>query len=201
MESSETQLHRIPEIFGFSGEIGRKVLNFWTVEWKEDDGSMQTLQKPKEAEQESRKSSKCHPGSISVRYSDMLLVRPFPGFAATGSELLLLFPSLLLGNTAGEATEAAAFVEFGSGGGGGGICWEDEEETETGRFWTEDDSARMSGTVSKPREAVGFAEEAYRFEVAESLMPVRRKRLCFRVCSLTVWIGTSHSLQRIALSC
>lgn len=131
------------------------------MKWNEDDGSMQTLQKPKEAEQESRKSSKCHPGSISIRYSDMLLVRPFPGFAATGSELLLPFPSLLLGNIAGEAgeaSEAAVFVDFG--GGGGGICWEEEEEGETGSFWREDDSVRMLGTVSKRSEAVGFAEDA-----------------------------------------
>jgi hypothetical protein len=36
---------------------------------------MQTLQKPKGAEEvESRKSSTCQPGRVSIKYSDMLLV-------------------------------------------------------------------------------------------------------------------------------
>lgn len=39
---------------------------------------MQTLQKPKGVEDESRKSSTCQPGSVSIRYSDMLLVEPLP---------------------------------------------------------------------------------------------------------------------------
>lgn len=39
---------------------------------------MQTLQKPKGVEDESRKSSTCQPGSVSIRYSDMLLVEPQP---------------------------------------------------------------------------------------------------------------------------
>ena len=50
---------------------------------------MQTLQKPKGGEG-SRKSSTCHPGSISIKYSDMLLVEPPPSLANRLSPLLLL---------------------------------------------------------------------------------------------------------------
>lgn len=35
---------------------------------------LQTLQKPLEANEGSRKSSTCHPGSVSIKYSDILLV-------------------------------------------------------------------------------------------------------------------------------
>ena len=37
---------------------------------------MQTLEEPEEGREESRKSSTRHPGSISIKYSDMLLVEP-----------------------------------------------------------------------------------------------------------------------------
>lgn len=37
-------------------------------------------------------------------------------------------------------------------------------------------------------------------EDAPSFTPVRRNLLCFWVCSLTPWIGMSHSVQSIALS-
>ena len=51
---------------------------------------MQTLEKPKGGEEESRKSSTCQPGSISIKYSDMLLVEPPPSLANMLSPLLLL---------------------------------------------------------------------------------------------------------------
>ena len=51
---------------------------------------MQTLEKPKGGEEESRKSSTCQPGSISIKYSDMLLVEPPPSLANRLSPLLLL---------------------------------------------------------------------------------------------------------------
>ena len=57
------------------------------------NGNIQSslLQKPKEGEEESRKSSTCHPGSISIKYSDMLLVEPPSTLANKSSPPLLLF--------------------------------------------------------------------------------------------------------------
>lgn len=49
-------------------------------------------------------------------------------------------------------------------------------------------------------EAVEDDEAGYKEEEAESCTPVRRNLLCIWVCSLALWIGRSHSLQRIALS-
>lgn len=40
------------------------------IDWKK---KVQTLEKPKGTEYESRKSSTCHPGRVSIKYSDMLL--------------------------------------------------------------------------------------------------------------------------------
>ena len=37
-----------------------------------------TLLKPKGTEEESRKSSTCQPGNVSIKYSDMLLVETIP---------------------------------------------------------------------------------------------------------------------------
>ena len=48
---------------------------------------MQTLEKPNGVEEESRKSSTCQPGS-SIKYSDMLLVKPLPSFIDKSSPLL-----------------------------------------------------------------------------------------------------------------
>lgn len=49
---------------------------------------MHTLQKPNGSEEESSKSSTCQPGSVSIKYSDMLLVE-LPLLA------IRLFPPLL----------------------------------------------------------------------------------------------------------
>lgn len=98
-------------------------------------GGFRTLQKPKEEGEEStRKSSTRHPGSISIKYSDILLLadpwlpaRPFsilagvlqiPGWTETGSSLTG-FCGLKLGTTSipfFSVTDAAEEVEEGGGG-------------------------------------------------------------------------------------
>lgn len=47
-----------------------------------------TLQKPKAVEGISRKSSTCQPGSVSIKYSEMLLVEPIPSFISRLSPAL-----------------------------------------------------------------------------------------------------------------
>lgn len=53
----------------------------------------QTLEKPLMADEESRKSSTCHPGNIS-KYSDMLLVGPSPFTMGWELAILLAFESV-----------------------------------------------------------------------------------------------------------
>jgi len=45
---------------------------------KRERRKVETLEKPKATEYESRKSSTCHPGRVSIRYSDMLLALAEP---------------------------------------------------------------------------------------------------------------------------
>jgi len=147
-------------VFKFCKKKKKNFNCFWYL--KEE--RFQTLQKPKGTKYESRKSSTCHPGRVSIKYSDMLLalVEPVP---STATLLLLLLVVVVV-------------VEDGSG-----VVW-----CETLR-----------------REGVEFESEVVCDErsmaEAASLTPVRRNLSCLRVCSLAEWIDTSHSLQRIALSC
>lgn len=50
------------------------------------------------------------------------------------------------------------------------------------------------------REPLLADDESVSKELFESFTPDRRNLLCFSVCSFALWIGTSHSLHRIALS-
>lgn len=43
--------------------------------------------------------------------------------------------------------------------------------------------------------------EAEGAEIEEISIPVRRNLVCFCVCSFALWIGTSQSLHKSALSC
>ena len=99
----------------------------------------QTLQKGEgEGVEESRRSSTCQPGSVSIKYSEMLLVAE-----------------------KGSCAAGVGVVALGGGGADSGV---------------------------------------YRAGEAERVTPVRRNLVCFCVCWLALWMGTSHSLQRIALS-
>lgn len=90
---------------------------------------MQTLQKPRGPEEKSRKSSTCQPGSVSIKYSDMLLVepQPTPSWATNIPPPLLLLAVLVVKvefldmeggfEIAGEEVETDFFIKgwgFGS---------------------------------------------------------------------------------------
>ena len=142
---------------------------------------MQTLQKPEGAQVESRKSSTCQPGRVSIKYSDMLLVWSATKFSPALLLLVVIVGGVVLVRIGGcgiARGAAAAATEFLIKG------WD---------LW-------WSGTESQALVKASV-EGVYWAEVAESLTPVRRNLLCFWVCSLAVWIGKSHSLHRIALSC
>lgn len=77
---------------------------------------MQTLEKQNGALEESRKSSTCQPGSVSIKYSDMVLVAPtkFPpplSIAAVEVEFLTEIGGGFGFEIAGEAAETDFLVE------------------------------------------------------------------------------------------
>lgn len=112
-----------------------------------------------EGEEGSRRSSTCQPGSVWIKYSEMLLVENSRSVAVVVEVLLWGLGVVPL-----------------AGGGVHVVVVGALEEADSGGDWV------------------------YREGDAESLTPVRRNLVCFCVCWLALWIGMSHSLQRIALS-
>lgn len=114
----------------------------------------------KAEEEGSRKSSTCQPGSVSMRYSDMLLVEYEP------FSLVELFSSKL-------------YVPYGNG-----FSIEEELdislETVRGRFMVEngvlEEAVMAASELVVVEEVDGFL---YKLNEAESFTPVRRNLLCF----------------------
>lgn len=76
---------------------------------------MQTLQKPKGAQVESRKSSTCQPGRVSIKYSDMLLVWSATKFSPALLLLVVIVGVVLVrigGCGIARGAAAAAATEF-----------------------------------------------------------------------------------------
>ena len=150
------------------------------------NSDQQTSTKGGETE-ESRKSSKCHPGSVSIKYSDMLLADPPPPVA-------IWPPPPLFTTAAGVMFVGALTQTFG-------VHIVGALET-AATFLT--DPFDLDAETTQPPLPIGFSPDgdgAYRAALAESLIPVKRNLSCFLVSSLAEWIGSSHSLHRIALSC
>lgn len=74
---------------------------------------MQTLQKPKGLEEKSRRSSTCQPGSVSIKYSDMLLVDPTPSFSSKFPQFLVaVVVAEILGIEGGFEIVAAETIDL-----------------------------------------------------------------------------------------
>ena len=77
---------------------------------------MQTLQKPKGVVEESRKSSTCQPGRVSIKYSDivLLVVEPNPSFVTKLSPPLFtsVFVDKVLGTVGGLEFTGASNTGF-----------------------------------------------------------------------------------------
>lgn len=142
-------------------------------EWSRKVG-LQTSHSPSNGAEEASRSSTCQPGSVSIRYSEMLLVQ----------RSSVLDPWL-------ESVEAFAIFSKGR---------EESISVEASSFFLSSSSLLLLWSslmvwweLSSEGMEMGEKEE-------ESLIPVSKNLLCFWVRWLAVWMGRSHSLQRIARS-
>lgn len=122
---------------------------------------MQTLKNPKGAEDESRRSSTCQPGRVSIKYSDILLVEPSFSFANKFPVVdEVEFLTTVVGSEIKGVTETESLLIQG-------FC--------------------VFGSVIESEPLLKTAEgDMSNAKAEETLIPVKRNLLCFWVCSLAV---------------